>query len=153
MYSIEKARLEDIETLIAIQISAFSSDRAICGSGPPGYDDYDHQAKVLMETSYYVIRREKRIVGGFYFIQTPDRIILHRLFIDPRYQSRGIGTFTLDFLKHAAPYGTIIELETPTFSTNAHRFYESNGFQRITSIDYGSSRSYLYRQVITSEAK
>lgn len=145
MYAIEKAALDDIEALVDIQISAFSPDRIICGSGPPGYDDYDHQAKALEKYCYYVIRHESEVVGGFYFLQVHKIINLYRLFIAPACQGLGIGTSALDFLKHEASYGTVIELETPTFSVTAHRFYEKNGFQRTAVIEYGASQAYRYR--------
>ncbi|WP_447065998.1 GNAT family N-acetyltransferase [Vibrio alginolyticus] len=149
MYSIEKACENDIQALLDIQVSAFSIDKKLCGSGPPGYDDYEDQLKAIKRYSYYVIKHKSTVVGGFYFLVDDDSLSLLRLYIAPTHQGLGIGTFTLDFLLEIARSGTVIELETPTFSIAAQRFYEKNGFRKIKLIDYGSSKSYQYCKRVT----
>ncbi|EIZ1335989.1 GNAT family N-acetyltransferase [Vibrio diabolicus] len=149
MYSIEKACKSDIEALLDIQVSAFSTDQKLCGSGPPGYDDYEYQLKAIKRYSYYVIKHKSTVVGGFYFSVEHDSLRLLRLYIAPTHQGLGIGTFALDFLLEIARSGTVIELETPTFSTAAQRFYEKNGFRKVKLIDYGSSKSYQYSKSVT----
>ncbi|GAJ74245.1 hypothetical protein JCM18904_5226 [Vibrio sp. JCM 18904] len=84
MNSIEKARKSDIEALLDIQVSAFSTDQKLCGSGPPGYDDYEYQLKAMKRYSYYVIKHQSDVVGGFYFSVEQDSLkllsfILHQL--------------------------------------------------------------------------
>ncbi len=149
MYSIEKACKSDIEALLDIQVSAFSTDKKICGSGPPGYDDYEYQLKAIKCYSYYVIKHKSTVVGGFYFLVEHDSLRLLRLYIAPTHQGLGIGTFALDFLLEIARSGTVIELETPTFSTAAQRFYEKNGFRKVKLNDYGFSKSYQYSKSVT----
>ncbi|MGL0953369.1 GNAT family N-acetyltransferase, partial [Vibrio vulnificus] len=149
MNSIEKASKSDIEALLDIQVSAFSTDQKLCGSGPPGYDDHEYQLKAMKRYSYYVIKHKSDVVGGFYFSVEQDSLKLLRLFVAPTHQGLGIGTFALDFLLEIARPGTVIELETPTFSTAAQRFYEKNGFRKAKLIDYGSSQSYQYSKSVT----
>ncbi|ELA8172077.1 GNAT family N-acetyltransferase [Vibrio parahaemolyticus] len=149
MNSIEKASKSDIEALLDIQVSAFSIDQKLCGSGPPGYDDHEYQLKAMKRYSYYVIKHKSDVVGGFYFSVEQDSLKLLRLFVAPTHQGLGIGTFALDFLLEIARPGTVIELETPTFSTAAQRFYEKNGFRKAKLIDYGSSQSYQYSKSVT----
>ncbi|MGI9950720.1 GNAT family N-acetyltransferase, partial [Vibrio hyugaensis] len=149
MNSIEEACKSDIEALLDIQVSAFSTDQKLCGSGPPGYDDYEYQLKAMKRYSYYVIKHQSDVVGGFYFSVEQDSLKLLRLYIAPTHQGLGIGTFALDFLLEIARPGTVIELETPTFSTAAQRFYEKNGFRKVNLIDYGSSQSYQYSKSVT----
>ncbi|WP_285358627.1 GNAT family N-acetyltransferase, partial [Vibrio sp. D406a] len=149
MNSIEKASKSDIEALLDIQVSAFSTDQKLCGSAPPGYDDYEYQLKAMKRYSYYVIKHKNSVVGGFYFSVEQDSLKLLRLFVAPTHQDMGVGTFALDFLLDIARPGTVIELETPTFSTAAQRFYEKNGFRKAKLIDYGSSQSYQYSKTVT----
>ncbi len=63
MNSIEKASTSDIEALLDIQVSAFSTDQKLCGSGPPGYDDHEYQLKAMKRYSYYVIKHKSDVVG------------------------------------------------------------------------------------------
>lgn len=149
VYLIEKANECDMHELVRLQIRAFASDRALCGSGPPGYDSYDHQRYAASCYQYYVIKQNSQRVGGFYFLYQSGILQLIRLFIAPDYQGRGMGQMVLEFLKaHVLP-GEVIELETPTFSVGAQRFYEKQGFQRIKRIQYGASDAYLYRLIVT----
>ncbi|KOC97960.1 acetyltransferase [Vibrio parahaemolyticus] len=148
MYSIEKVSLTDIEELVRVQTAAFARDKDICGFGPPGFDNKEHQIKATKNYSYYAIRHLDNIVGGFYFSVTNTGINLIRLFVEPNYQCCGIGSIALDFLIEQASKGSVIDLETPTFSVNAQRFYEKNGFHKVSVIKYGAGDSYLYRKLL-----
>ncbi|MDF4434447.1 GNAT family N-acetyltransferase [Vibrio parahaemolyticus] len=148
MYSIEKASLNHIERLVEIQISAFSNDRKVCGAGPPGFDSTEYQIECLESYFYFVIIHSKEIAGGFYFSVDEERLNLIRLFVGPSYQRQGLGKMVLDYLVREASHGMHIELETPTFNTDAHRFYERNGFHKVETVDYESGSSFLYRMLV-----
>ncbi|MEN2268975.1 GNAT family N-acetyltransferase [Vibrio diabolicus] len=148
MYSIEKASLNHIERLVEIQISAFSNDRKVCGAGPPGFDSTEYQIVCLESYFYFVIKRSKEVVGGFYFSVDEERLNLIRLFVEPSYQRQGLGKMVLDYLVRQVSHGMYIELETPTFNTDAHRFYERNGFHKAEKVDYKSGSSFLYRILV-----
>ncbi|WP_274064354.1 GNAT family N-acetyltransferase [Vibrio parahaemolyticus] len=131
MYSIETAFINHVERLVEIQISAFSNDRQSCGSGPPGYDSSEHQRACLENYFYFVIKGAKEVVGGFYYSVDEERLQLIRLHIEPSYQCQGLGKMVLDYLVKQVSSGFHIELETPTFNTAAHRFYEGMAFTRL----------------------
>ena len=148
MYSIEKASLNHIERLVEIQISAFSNDRKVCGAGPPGFDSSEYQIRCLESYFYFVIQRSKEVVGGFYYLIDEERLNLIRLFVEPNYQRQGLGKMVLDYLVMQASHGMHIELETPTFNTDAHRFYEKNGFHKAETVNYESGSSFVYRMLV-----
>jgi len=54
----------------------------------------------------------------------------------------------LDYLVRQVSHGMYIELETPTFNTDAHRFCERNGFHKAEKVDYKSGSSFLYRMLV-----
>ncbi|MFW8651400.1 GNAT family N-acetyltransferase [Vibrio diabolicus] len=148
MYSIEKASVNHIERLLEIQMSAFSNDRQLCGSGPPGYDSTEHQRACLDNYFYFVIKGAEEVVGGFYYSVDEERLQLIRLYVEPTYQRQGLGKMVLDYLVRQISSGLHIELETPTFNTAAHRFYERYGFHKVETIDYESGSSILYRMQV-----
>ena len=148
MYLIERASLDDVEKLVEIQISAFSTDFKMCGSGPPGFDSLEHQIKCLDNYFYFVIKGSTETVGGFYFSVDEKSLNLIRLFVEPSKQNQGLGKLVLDFLANQMSKNMSIELETPTFSVEVQRFYENNGFQKVQRIDYKSGSSFLYRKSI-----
>lgn len=148
MYRIEKATLGDIDTLVQIQMAAFANDQQICGSGPPGFDSVQHQSEALGLYAYYVVKSHEDVVGGFYFDIQGTTLHLMRLFIHPSCQSQGVGSLVFPFLSQEVAFIKTIELETPTFSLSAQRFYERNGFQQITRVEYEEGCSYLYRKAL-----
>jgi len=148
MYSIEKASINHVERLVEIQISAFSNDRQLCGSGPPGYDSTEHQRACLENYFYFVIKDAEEVVGGFYYSVDEECLQLIRLYVEPSYQHQGLGKMVLDYLVRQVSSGLHIDLETPTFNTAAHRFYERNGFHKVETIDYVSGSSILYRMLV-----
>ncbi|WP_413757859.1 GNAT family N-acetyltransferase, partial [Vibrio vulnificus] len=81
------------------------------------------------------------VVGGFYYSVDEECLQLIRLYVEPSYQHQGVGKMVLDYLVRQVSSGLHIELETPTFNTAAHRFYERNGFQKVKTIDYVSGSS------------
>ncbi|RBM26331.1 GNAT family N-acetyltransferase [Vibrio tarriae] len=147
MYFIERATIDDIERLVEIQVSAFANDQKQCGSGPPGFDSHEYQTQCLERYSYFVIKSSSKVVGGFYYSVSGGNLNLIRLFVDPNFQRQGLGGNVLNFLISQVRTGMNIELETPTFSVEAQRFYEKSGFQKVQRIQYPSGSSYLYRKL------
>ncbi|ELV8679899.1 GNAT family N-acetyltransferase [Vibrio vulnificus] len=147
MYLIERATIDDIEKLVEIQVSAFANDRKQCGSGPPGFDSHEYQIQCLERHSYFVIKSSSNVVGGFYYSVSEGNLSLIRLFVDPNFQRQGLGGNALNFLINQVRTGMYIELETPTFSVEAQRFYEKSGFQKVHKIQYPAGSSYLYRKL------
>ncbi|MEI8597928.1 GNAT family N-acetyltransferase [Vibrio sp. M60_M31a] len=95
-----------------------------------------------------MIKRSKEVVGGFYFSVDEERLNLIRLFVEPSYQRQGLGKMVLDYVVRQVSHGMYIELETPTFNTDAHRFYERNGFHKAETVDYKSGSSFLFRMLV-----
>jgi len=87
--------------------------------------------------------------GRMYLSQVDDEIVglgglkplgntvgeIKRMFVKSEHRGRGIGKLILDKLIADAPsFGyTIIRLDSPKFSIEAHRLYQSRGFQFIES--------------------
>ena len=146
MFSINHASQADINRLIELQILAFAEDKKRCGSGPPGYDSVEHQLQALENHTYCKINQLNDIIGGFYYSKSENTIHLIRLFIAPQFHRQGAGQAAVKYLTAKLKSNGIVELETPTFSTNAQHFYEKNGFVKIKRIEYRDGCSYLYKK-------
>ena len=147
-----KATSNDAEQLVQIQLNAFSIDVELCGEGPPGYDSAERQIELMKSHSYYKITDEKRIIGGFYIYQKDKGCYdIVRLFIDPSYQGKGIGSMVLSYIEELFDDVKVIELEASDFRKDNHRFYENRGYTKVGKKEYSEGCfSYLYRKMLDS---
>ncbi|CAM3821676.1 Acetyltransferase (GNAT) family protein [Vibrio aerogenes CECT 7868] len=143
IFQIEKAGSSDADRLAQIQLAAFEPDRNACGSGPPGYNDPEHQRKMIYQYEYYVVKDSGEIVGGFYYHIQGSCLHLLRLFVDPEHQGTGVGQCVIQFLTTLTDVHQIV-LETPDFSIAAQQFYERRGFVKKETISYGEAQSFSY---------
>jgi ribosomal protein S18 acetylase RimI-like enzyme len=132
---LERADKRDAPELAAISKRAFHSDQPCGGrgeSGPPGYDSPEWQAKMIREGLYYKILYEGKMVGGaVVFPQGEGRYYLGRIFIDPQYHRRGIGSQAMDRIFREFPAARTWTLETPPWNTRTAAFYAKLGFQVV----------------------
>jgi ribosomal protein S18 acetylase RimI-like enzyme len=137
---------EDAPALTELQIHIFDADaRRFCG-GPPGYDSVEWQIKMMRRGHYYKILSGERIIGGFLVLRLgPSRFELSRIWIDPKFQSRGIGTLALEFLEDNYP-ARRWTLDTPSWAARSQHFYEKMGYCKIGEVDAGDGLLYLYEK-------
>lgn len=131
----EPAQKDDIQDLINISISAFHSDYEFSAQnetgGPPGYDSVDFHSKMLrVSEAFYKILFEDRIIGGIFIFQKSEtHMELGRIFIDPEYFRKGIGTRSINYLFKKYPHIKRWTLDTPKWNVRTKNFYERAGFQ------------------------
>jgi ribosomal protein S18 acetylase RimI-like enzyme len=138
MISFVKAKKADAETLSKIQIDAFQYDVEECGSGPPGFDSIKRQKECIDLYNYYSILNHQTIIGGFYFNLVNNKCELIRIFIDPAFQNKGIGSKALKYLE-TQPSIDLIELEASDFNIKNQDFYRNRGFSVMKKKYYTES--------------
>jgi RimJ/RimL family protein N-acetyltransferase len=138
MLRFEKARPEDAKTLALVSGRAFDNDvhyGAPGTGGPPGYKHEMWQLRMMSRGHYYKIildEGEAHIIGGFIVFQNAyGDCELGRIFIEPAYQNRGIGTQAMAFMEQAFPEARRWTLGTPGWNLRTQHFYEKVGFVRI----------------------
>lgn len=108
--------------------------------GPPGVTDIDWTRRMIehAESAYYKILLGDRIVGGLIVAadaeKHPDEN-LWRVYIEPVYQSRGIGREAFRQLYRLHPDVERWRLGTPQWATRNHHFYESVGFRLLEVVE------------------
>jgi GNAT superfamily N-acetyltransferase len=140
----------DAGLLAAISKRAFEHDvhyGAPVPGGPPGYDAPEWQARAAREaTAYFVIHHQGDVVGGMIVFGSSGDYWLGRMFVDPMAQNQGIGARAIDLLEDEYPDAKRWALETPSWNTRNHRFYEKLGYARVGLADSGD---YLYEKCLT----
>jgi GNAT superfamily N-acetyltransferase len=132
--SFEKPTIADAQSLVDLQIRAFHDDARIYPGveigGPPGYDSVEQMLDDMTKHPCYKIVCDGRIVGGIVVFDRGNRHLhLDRIFIDPDYHNRGIGTRAMQFIEETYP-ATLWTLDTPTYAIRNQHFYEKFGYVR-----------------------
>jgi len=129
---------DDIPELTEIMTRTFDDDaQTFLGEesgGPPGYNTGEFLRKYAFEEGGlgWTIFADDKKVGAFIIFITPENDHwLGNIFIDPNYQNHQIGTRTWDFIEKTYSNARNWYLETPTWATRNHHFYEKLGFVRI----------------------
>lgn len=90
-------------------------------------EDLEEQA----EHPIFFVAEVKNNVVGFVHATTEDRTAtLHRIYIEPSHQRKGIGTKMYNKMEEELPEKTsIIELEVVADNEKGNNFYENQGFK------------------------
>ncbi|HYF83494.1 MAG TPA: GNAT family N-acetyltransferase [Clostridia bacterium] len=144
-----KASEEDAESLVKIQIRAFSIDVDFCGEGPPGYDSVERQIELMGSHIYYKIVDEDKLIGGFYIHSKQNGYYeIIRLFVEPTYQGKGIGCMALKYIEELFDDLGLLELEASDFRKDNHAFYKSRGYVKVGEKEYSEGGfSYIYQKI------
>jgi len=135
MIQFKKARVADAQTLALISGRAFDHDvhyGAPGPGGPPGYKSDQWQRKMMRLGDYYKILDDDQIIGGFIiFRKAPREYELGRIFIEPDYQNRGLGSQAFAFIWAEYPLAKRWTLGTPAWNRRNRHFYQKVGFVEI----------------------
>lgn len=142
--TLEQAREEDAAQLAEISKKAFNSDvdvgaptrgedgRPLEEGGPPGYDSPEFQVRMMKFCHYYKIIHDGQIVGGLIASRKKlDHYQLERIFVDPEYHNKGIGTEAMKQVFTKFPDTKVWTLGTPEWNVRTKHFYEKLGFVQI----------------------
>jgi len=125
----------DAQALVAAQIRAFHDDSRLYPGveigGPPGYDSVDAVIHDLDHYHCHKIVCDGRIIGGMVvFDWGEEHFHLDRIYIDPDYHNRGIGTRALQFIEETYP-AKKWTLDTPIWAVRNQHFYEKMGYVKV----------------------
>ena len=134
----ERMTEQDIPELTEIMTRTFDGEaqrfRGIPKGGPPGYDTGEFLQKWAFDESgigWKIIVGGKMIGAFILFIDPGKDCWLGNIFVDPAYQNKNIGTRTWGFIEQTYPDAKTWNLDTPTWATRNHHFYEKLGFVQI----------------------
>lgn len=130
----------DIKELTLIMKKSFDEDTKIHlgreTGGPSGYDNGDFLRKwgLNRNSTQYKIIMDKQIIGGviLWINNETNHNILGTIFLDPQFQSKGLGTEIWNKIEKMYPNTIVWNTETPIFSHRNHNFYVNKcGFHVI----------------------
>lgn len=139
--TLEQARKEDAAELAEISKRAFHSDVYVGaptkgkddhsreGGGPIGYDSPEFQVRMMKVCRYYKMVYDGKTVGGL--ISSRKRLGHHqleRIFVEPEYHNKGLGTEAMKQVFDMFPDAKIWTLGTPEWNVRTKHFYERLGF-------------------------
>ncbi|MDW3036966.1 MULTISPECIES: GNAT family N-acetyltransferase [Bacillus cereus group] len=159
--SIEKATIVDAEKLTEIMTRTFDEEakRWLCGQGnvidyniqPPGYSSVEMMRYSIEELDCYKVIMDGKIIGGIIVtISGKSYGRIDRIFVEPVYQGKGIGSNVIKLIEAEYPSIRIWDLETSSRQINNHHFYKKMGYQTI----FESEDEYCYvKRIGTSSNK
>ena len=127
----------DIPALTAVMTRSFDDDSQRFQDkpegGPDGYNTGEFFRRFMVAGSCYKIMLGNILIGAFIvFRDYPQKgsNILGTIFLDPKYQNRGIGTQVMEYIHKSFPAKRWL-LDTPEWHTRNHSFYEKLGYHKI----------------------
>ncbi|CAM4316533.1 GNAT family N-acetyltransferase [Bacillus wiedmannii] len=157
--SIEKATILDAEKLTEIMAKTFDEEakRWLCGQcdgidyniQPPGYSSVEMMRYSIEELDSFKVIVDDKIIGGIIVtISGKSYGRIDRIFVDPDYQGKGIGSHVIKSIEVEYPSIRVWDLETSSRQLNNHHFYEKMGYEII----FKSEDEYCYVKRITVES-
>ena len=155
LITIEKASSTDAEKLTEIMKRTFDEeakkwlpnhDDAIdYNIQPPGYSSIEMTTYMIRELEYYKVLQDNEIIGGIIItISGKSFGRIDRIFVDPTYQGKGIGSRVINLVEEEFPNVRIWDLETSSKQINNHYFYEKMGYRTT----FESEDEYGYQKKI-----
>ena len=135
--SVRSAESEDARALTETCTRSFDSDIEIGApgpGGPPGYDSVEWNLGAIRNRylQYYKILNRNDIVGGFIAgDRGPGYQVCERIWIDPEYLRRGIGSRAFQLIMQNYPSADLWALGTPEWNVRTNPFYRLLGFVQI----------------------
>ncbi|HDR7800615.1 TPA: N-acetyltransferase [Bacillus tropicus] len=156
--SIEKATILDAEKLTEIMTRTFDEEvkRWLCGQDdvidyniqPPGYSSVEMMRYSIDELDSFKVMLDGKIIGGIIVtISGKSYGRIDRIFVEPVYQGKGIGSNVIKLIEEEYPSIRIWDLETSSRQLNNHHFYKKMGYEII----FKSDDEYCYVKRITVE--
>ena len=116
---------------------------------PPGYSSVEVTKYMIRELFSFKILYNQEIVGGIIITISGENYgRIDRIFIDPIYQGKGIGSRAFTLAEEQFPRVRIWDLETSSKQINNHYFYEKMGYRTT----YKTDEEYGYQKTIKSLA-
>lgn len=151
MVKLRKLRLEDVEEITALQKRTFDEDSITHSpdhrpDGPPGYDDPANVQERLYHMDCYAIVSDEKMIGGiFCSLSSTEELWVHRIFLIPEYQGKGLGKGVFKALEKIYSRALTMALDTPAWHSRNHGFYESIGFRKVGEEDSDKQDFHLFQ--------
>ncbi|MCG7344897.1 GNAT family N-acetyltransferase [Sporosarcina sp. ACRSL] len=158
--TIEKATITDAEKLTEMMKRTFdeeakkwlsNQDDAIdYNIQPPGYSSIEMTKYMIRELEYFKVLQDNEIIGGIIItISGTSFGRIDRIFVDPIYQGKGIGSRIINLVEEEFPNVGIWDLETSSKQMNNHYFYEKMGYRKT----FESEDEYGYQKKIETSSE
>ncbi len=149
--SIEKATILDAEKLTEIMKRTFDAEAKQWLYGqddvidyniqPPGYSSVEMMKYSIEELNSFKVMMAEEIIGGIIItISGKSYGRIDRIFVDPVYQGKEIGSQVINLIEEKFSNVRIWDLETSSRQVNNHHFYRKMGYQTI----FESEDEYCY---------
>lgn len=160
--TIEKAVIEDADKLTKIMKKTFDEEAKKWLAGqtgvvdyniqPPGYASIEMTKYMIEELEYFRVKYKDKIVGGIILTITGTSFgRIDRIFVDPEYQGKGIGSSVIKIIEEEFSMVRTWDLETSSRQINNHYFYEKLGYK--TTFETEDEYCYIKRKGSLSAQK
>jgi len=131
-FELRPATVDDCPVLVETSREAFGHDvhhGAPRVGGPPGYDSIDWIRHALDTRTVLVLILRGKVVGGAVVSSPePDRGRVHRIWLVPQAQGKGLGAILLSRIEERFPLARVLTLDTPVWNLRNQHFYTREGY-------------------------
>lgn len=138
MLILKRIQSDDIDAATELAKAAFIDDErfkplSVKSGGPPGHYNTAVHKKWMEEKLYYICCLEEQLCGSIIIDLDGTHATIHGMQVSPSFMHKGIGSWMLREIRSLYPEVEIWDLETPDYAKRNHRFYEKNGFLRVST--------------------
>ena len=143
---IEKALLEDLEEILALQKLAYQSEALICNDFniPPLTQTIDSIRDDFRNQVILKAVEDSRIIGSIRAFEKDGSCYIGRVIVHPECQNRGIGKKLMLAVEEAFPQCRVFSLFTGKNSTKNLYFYGSLGYKQVREEYIHENLTFVY---------
>jgi SAM-dependent methyltransferase/GNAT superfamily N-acetyltransferase len=145
---ISKATYDDAEKIAILTRLAYQGECDQYGltNKFPNYPTTESVREDIDTYEYYKVLYNKSLVGGIYLVIKDNTVTIEDLCIHPDYQSKGIGTYVMNYLEKLLKNYSTWLLVTPVYSIGNQRLYERLGYNKTGCCVEDGIEVFTYRK-------